>query len=65
MGRFADGTIEQLTDATSSPNSSTCWRSPDRELLAWITGEAAVPPDYDTALFRRLRDFNAAARGAR
>jgi antitoxin CptB len=31
---------------------------PDRELLAWVTGEAAVPADHDTALFRRLRDFN-------
>jgi len=31
---------------------------PDRELLAWVTGEAEVPPSFDTALFRRMRDFN-------
>ena len=31
---------------------------PDRDLLAWITGEEAVPPDYDTALLRGLRDFH-------
>ncbi|MEA2936779.1 MAG: antitoxin CptB, partial [Alphaproteobacteria bacterium] len=30
---------------------------PDRDLLAWITGEEAVPASVDTALFRRLRDF--------
>jgi hypothetical protein len=24
-----------------------------------------VPPDYDTALFRRLRDFNRRGEGAR
>jgi antitoxin CptB len=38
---------------------------PDHELLAWITGEADVPPNYDTALFRRLRDFNRRGEGAR
>jgi antitoxin CptB len=31
---------------------------PDQEILAWITGEAAVPLEHDTALFRRLRDFS-------
>jgi antitoxin CptB len=31
---------------------------PDRELLAWVTGEAAVPAAYETPLFRRLRDFH-------
>jgi antitoxin CptB len=31
---------------------------PDRELLAWVTGEASVPVNHDTALFRRMRDFN-------
>jgi succinate dehydrogenase flavin-adding protein (antitoxin of CptAB toxin-antitoxin module) len=30
---------------------------PDRDLLAWITGEEAVPPDFDSALFRDLREF--------
>jgi antitoxin CptB len=38
---------------------------PDRELLAWVTGEADVPPNYDTALFRRLREFNRSGGGAR
>jgi hypothetical protein len=33
--------------------------------LAWIIGEADVPPDYDTALFRCLRDFNRRGEGAR
>jgi len=31
---------------------------PDRDLLAWITGEEAVPPELDGALFRDLRDFH-------
>ena len=29
--------------------------APDPELLAWITGEAPVPPAFDTPLFARLR----------
>jgi hypothetical protein len=33
--------------------------------LGWIIGEADVPPDYDTVLFRRLRDFNRRGEGAR
>jgi succinate dehydrogenase flavin-adding protein (antitoxin of CptAB toxin-antitoxin module) len=31
---------------------------PDRDVLAWVTGELSVPADYDTALYRRLRDFH-------
>jgi succinate dehydrogenase flavin-adding protein (antitoxin of CptAB toxin-antitoxin module) len=35
---------------------------PDGELLAWLTGEAAVPASHDGPLLRRLRDFQAAKR---
>jgi hypothetical protein len=31
---------------------------PDQEVLGWITGEFAVTGEYDTALFRRLREFH-------
>ena len=31
---------------------------PDRDLLGWITGEIAVPENYDTELFRRLKAFH-------
>jgi antitoxin CptB len=36
----------------------------DRDLLAWITGEEAVPSDYDTPLFRRMREFHLSGEGA-
>ena len=64
MGRFADAAIEQLT-SDELAEFEHLMEVPDRELLAWITGEAHVPPEYDTALFRRLRDFNRRGEGAR
>src|SRR6266480_7305450 len=64
MGRFADATIEQLA-ADELADFELLLEVPDRELLAWITGEFDVPPNYDTALFRRLRDFNRRGEGAR
>ena len=64
MGRFADAAVEQLT-SDELAEFEHLMEAPDRELLAWITGEAEVPPEYDTALFRRLRDFNRSGEGAR
>lgn len=64
MGRFADVTIEQLA-ADELADFELLLEVPDRELLAWITGEFDVPPNFDTALFRRLRDFNRRGEGAR
>ena len=64
MGRFADAAVEQLT-SDELAEFEHLMEVPDRELLAWITGEAELPPEYDTALFRRLRDFNRSGEGAR
>jgi antitoxin CptB len=57
LGRFADATVVQLTDAELT-QFEHLMEVPDRELLAWVTGEAAVPAAYETPLFRRLRDFH-------
>jgi len=57
MGRFADSALEQLDD-TELAEFERLLEVPDRDLLAWITGEIDVPAIYDTALFRRLRDFH-------
>ena len=64
MGRFADAAVQQLTQEELA-EFEQLMEVPDRELLAWIIGEADVPPDYDTALFRRLREFNRSGEGAR
>jgi antitoxin CptB len=57
MGRFADAMVEQLTEDEVA-QFEQLMEAPDREILAWITGEAAVPPEHDSALFRRLREFS-------
>jgi antitoxin CptB len=64
MGRFADSAIEQLT-VDELIDFEQLMEVPDRELLAWVTGEADVRANFDTALFRRLRDFNRRGEGAR
>jgi antitoxin CptB len=57
MGRFADRALAELSDAELSEFERLI-DVPDRDLLAWVIGEVRVPADYDTELFRRLRDFH-------
>src|SRR5215471_11987713 len=64
MGRFADAAVEQLT-SDELTEFEHLMEVPDCELLAWITGEADVTQEYDSGLFRRLRDFNQRGEGAR
>jgi antitoxin CptB len=64
MGRFADSAVEHLTENELAEFEHLI-DVPDRELLAWVTGEEPVPADQDTALFRRLRDFHFAGEGLR
>ena len=65
MGRFADAAIADLTRAPSSTSSSSCSSCRTASCSAWVTGEADVPADHDTPLFRRLRDFNRRGERAR
>jgi antitoxin CptB len=64
MGRFADSAIGQLT-ADELNDFEDLMQVPDHELLAWVTGETDVRAKFDTALFRRLRDFNRRSEGVR
>ena len=64
MGRFADAAVDELSDDELA-DFERLIDVPDHEVLAWVTGEAAVRAAYDTPLFRRLRDFNRRGEGAR
>jgi antitoxin CptB len=57
MGRFADAEIAALSE-DELDIFELLIEVPDRDLLSWITGEAAVPENYDTPLFRKLKAFH-------
>jgi antitoxin CptB len=57
MGRFADAALDQLSEDEMAEFERLI-EVPDRDLLAWITGEEAVPASHDGALFRKLQDFH-------
>ena len=57
MGRFADAEIATLSEEQLDEFERLI-EVIDRDLLSWITGEAPVPENYDTALFRKLKAFH-------
>jgi antitoxin CptB len=57
MGRFADVHIEGFSDAELAQYEHLL-QALETDLLGWVTGVLAVPADHDTAMFRRVRDFN-------
>jgi antitoxin CptB len=57
MGRFADVHVANLTD-TELDQYEHLLEALETDLLAWLTGVAAVPVERDTPMFRRVRDFH-------
>ncbi|HEX2018800.1 MAG TPA: succinate dehydrogenase assembly factor 2 [Aurantimonas sp.] len=60
LGRFADAEIDRLSDAELA-DFELLMEALDRDLFQWLTGEAPVPANYDTPIFRRVRDFHGGA----
>ena len=57
LGGFADANIASLTEAELDTYEALI-DVQDITLLNWCTGAEAVPAEYDTDLFRKVRDFN-------
>jgi antitoxin CptB len=57
MGGFADARIASL-DEKELDEFERLIEVPDPDLLAWIIGDAATPPDFDSALLREMRRFH-------
>ena len=56
LGRFADEQLATLNEVELSELER--WLDiPDQQMFAWVNGMVPVPPEIDTALFRRLREF--------
>lgn len=58
MGRFADAHVAGLSEQEITEFEKLI-ELPDQDLFSWIAGSVPVPPDYDTPLFHRMRDFHA------
>ncbi len=56
-GRFADANLAGLSEVELGDYEKLL-ELRDQQVLDWVSGAQAPPPDYDTALFRRLRDFH-------
>jgi antitoxin CptB len=57
MGRYAEAMIDSMSDAELAEFEALI-EVLDRDLLAWITGEAEVTAEYDTKVFRALKAFH-------
>jgi len=57
VGRYADAHLPAMSDADLT-ELERLLDVPDQQVLGWVTGEIAVPAEYDTAFFHRLRDFH-------
>jgi len=57
LGRFADAHLTSLADGELDELER--WLDvPDQQIFAWVNGMEPVPANYDTVLFRRLRDVH-------
>lgn len=57
LGGFADANLATLSEAELDEYER--WLDvPDQRIFAWVNGAQAVPPEVDTILFRKLRDFH-------
>jgi antitoxin CptB len=56
-GRFADAHIGSLSE-TEVADFERLMDVPEPDLLAWVMGAEATPAAFDTAVFRKMRDFS-------
>jgi antitoxin CptB len=56
LGSFAAANLAAF-DAAALDRYEALLDCPDAELIDWITGRAAPPPEYDTDVTRRLIAF--------
>ena len=57
LGGFADVHLTSLTEAELDELER--WLEvPDQQIFAWVNGMEMTPQEFDTALFRRRRDFH-------
>jgi antitoxin CptB len=56
IGGFVSAHLSSLTEHDLDA-LETLMEIPDTVLADWLTGRVPVPPEQDTAMLRRMRDF--------
>jgi antitoxin CptB len=56
IGGFVRAHVATLTDADLDA-LELVMELPDTDLADWLTGRATIPPEEDTSMLRRMRDF--------
>jgi antitoxin CptB len=56
IGGFVRAHLESLTEADLDA-LETVMEMPDTDLAEWLTGREPIPPEEDTPMLRRMRDF--------
>ncbi|MCC6949003.1 MAG: succinate dehydrogenase assembly factor 2 [Bradyrhizobiaceae bacterium] len=62
VGRFADAELAGM-NGEEIAQLEALMDLPDPDLFGWVVGQAAVPPQYDTPVFRRMAEFHRSGRG--
>ena len=56
-GQFVDTKLPNLAEARLD-DLEALMDVPDRDVLMWLTGEADLPNNYDTEVFRQIKAFH-------
>jgi antitoxin CptB len=57
LGRFADAMIDDLDEAELA-EFEALMGLPDPDVLGWVMGGVAVPPEADSAILRKILAFH-------
>jgi antitoxin CptB len=56
VGGFVRAHLDSLTEADLAALEAVM-EIPDTDLADWLTGREPIPPEEDTPMLRRMRDF--------
>ena len=56
FGRFADAEISELSESEMD-DLELLLDCIDRDVFMWLTDEIAVPSEFDTPVYRRIKEF--------
>lgn len=57
LGQFTDARIAELSEAELD-DLEALMELPDLNVFQWLSGEDVPPPNYDTPVFRKLKQFH-------